>query len=234
MTQKKAKKYEQPGMPIAKLDHVPGPEASAAELTKHFQRVQIILACHRYDDVLAACHWCCDMEAGLAYSKPDEARGNRMFCSGRCASAHAAYRVIAHGSPKPKADTDTNTDNEKGKIKGTAINTKTDPDPEPEQETEPDHDDDNPPDEAQESNTEEPNETAAPSESPSDWKPKGQRARKPRKARAAKPERTDGKCAKGIHQMDEANRYEYKGTVWCRECRKASRSKSKNGNGKSK
>lgn len=228
MTPKQAKQYEQPSAPIAKLDNVPGPEASEDVLLAHFRRVQDINACHRYDDVIAACSWCCDMEAGLAFTKPDEPRGTRMFCSGRCASAHAAYRVIAHGRPKPKADTPTE-DIPTATSKKTATTRKPKSDPEPE----PDDGGDNPATEAKEASAEEPDETAPP-ESPSAWKPKGQRARKPRKAKAKKPERSDGKCAKGLHKMTEENRYEYKGTVWCRECRKASRAKSKNGNGKSK
>ncbi len=228
MTRKPTQLSNLPGAPITKLDNVPGPEASADELNKHYQRVRDVFACHRYDDVIAACHWCCDMEAGLAYSKPDEARGNRMFCSGRCASAHAAYRVHAHGRRKPKADTATG-----GIPPTTSKETATANKPEPEPGDD-DGDDDNPSDEAEETNVTEKPDESAPSESPSTWKPKGQRPRKARKAKARtkKPERTDGKCAKGIHQMTEANRYEYKGTVWCRECRKASRAKSKNGNGK--
>ena len=229
MAKKQAKQYDQAGAPIRKLDNVPGPEASADELTKHFRRVQHILACHPYDDVIAACHWCCDMEAGLAYSKPDEARGSRMFCSGRCASAHAAYRVIAHGRPKPKADEPTS-----GSSPSTSRRKAAERAAEDEAETEGDDGgDDNPPAEAEKASAKEPAETAATPESPS-WQPKGQRGRKPRKAKAKKPERSDGKCAKGLHKMTDENRYEYKGTIWCRECRKASRARSKNGNGKSK
>lgn len=228
MTKKKAKRYEQPAMPILKLDNVPGPEASAEELTEHYRRVQIIFACHNYDDVIAACSWCCDMEEGLAYTKPDEARGNRMFCSGRCASAHAAYRVIAHGRPKPDVVAETSGPSP-STSRRKAEEATPDTDTEPEED---DGEDDNQPAAADKASADEPAETAAPPESPSDWKPKGQRERKPRKAKAKKPERSDGKCAKGLHKMTDENRYEYKGTVWCRECRKASRSKSKNGNGK--
>ena len=228
MTKQKAQKYEQPGMPILKLDNVPGPEASSDELVKHYERVSDIFACRNYNDVLAACHWCCDMEAGLAYTKPDEARGNRMFCSGRCASAHAAYRVFAHGRPKSKEAAPTSGPSPStSRRKAEEANEEAAPEPEKDEGA------DDQPAEAEKASTDEPSETAAPSESPS-WKPKGQRARKPRKAKAKKPERSDGKCAKGLHKMTDENRYEYKGTVWCRECRKASRARSKNGNGKSK
>ncbi len=232
MTKKKAKKYEQPALPILKLDNVPGPEASDDELVKHYERVRGIFACRNYDDVLAACHWCCDMEEGLAYTKPDEARGNRMFCSGRCASAHAAYRALAHGPPKPNAEQPTSgpsPSTSRRKAKEAAE----EPDPEPEED---DGADDNPPAENEEASADEPTEAAAPPESPSDWKPKGQRARKPRKAKVKKPERADGKCAKGLHKMKGENRYEYKGTVWCRACRAESRARSaaKKKNDKSK
>ena len=230
MTKKKAEQYKQPANPILKLDNVPGPETAPDELVKHYEKVQDIFACRNYDDVLAACHWCCDMEAGLAYTKPDEARGNRMFCSGRCASAHAAYRVIAHGHPKPKEESPTSGPSP-STSRRKAKEAKEEADPEPEENKA----DEQPPDESKASN-EEPAEaeTAAPSESPS-WKPTGSRiGRKPRKAKAKKPERSDGLCAKGLHKMDKANQYHYQGTVWCKECRKASRAKSKNGNGKAK
>lgn len=76
--------------PILKLDNVPGPKAPPLELTEHYLKVQVILACHRYDDVVAACHWCCDMKEGLAFSRFGS-RGTRMFCSRRCADALEAY-----------------------------------------------------------------------------------------------------------------------------------------------
>ncbi len=116
----------------------------------------------------------------------------------------------------PSTDEETATDEEPPVAKKRGSTTKATPTEEPTEE---------PADEPAE---------AAPSESPPAWKPKGQRERKPRKPRAKKPERSDGMCAKGLHKMTPENTYEYKGTVWCRECRKASRAKSKNGNGKAK
>ncbi len=228
MARKQTKRDIPPGSPILKLDNVPGPEAKVDELATHYMRVQKIMAIHRYDDVIAACHWCCDMEAGLAYSKPEEPRGTRMFCSGRCASAFGAHRAKVGGQrPKPSSsegeedatlptDEETATEEETPVVKKRGSATKATPTEEPAKEPD-----------------EEPDE-AAPSESPPAWKPKGQRTAKPRKQRAKKPERSDGMCAKGLHKMTPENTYEYKGTVWCRECRKASRAKSKNGNGKAK
>ncbi len=208
---------------ITKLDNVPGPEDDFAMLSTHYSRVQVILACHCYDNVIAACRWCCDMESPMAYSKPEEARGTKMFCSGRCASAYGALRAEQLRKPNssgaavsiPPTDAKTATEEETpvSKKRGSATKATPTEEPEPEPEQEPDE--------------------AAPSESPPAWKPKGQRERKPRKQRAKKPDRTDGMCAKGLHKMTPENTYEYKGTVWCRECRKASRAKSKNGNGKS-
>ena len=226
MKRKLTKQYAQTDVPIRKMDNVPGPEDSFKELEKHFRLVQAILACHRYDDVIAACHWCCEMEAGLAFAKPDKPRGTRMFCSERCAKTHAAYRVTAHNLTKPKSETGEEEDKPPTTIQGTAIGLKSSDKPA----TKPnENDDDQPSTEAKELVSDEPAETTPP-ESPSTWKPESRKARKPRKAKAKKPERTDGKCAKGMHKMTDANRYEYNGTVWCRECRKASRAKSKNGN----
>ena len=78
---------------ISKLDNVPGPEDDIAILREHYSRVQVVVACHAYDNVILCCRWCCDMESPLAYSKPDEARGNKMVCSGRCASAFGVFRA---------------------------------------------------------------------------------------------------------------------------------------------
>lgn len=230
-----ARKQKRPPIPtmehqaptITKLDNVPGPEENIAILREHYSRVQVVVACHAYDDVILACRWCCDMESPLAYSKPDEARGNKMFCSGRCASAFGVFRADqllkpqtsdAESTTPPTEETATNEEPPVSKRRGRT--TKATPTEEPAEE---------PDDEPAETETE-----AATSESPPAWKPKGHRAPKARKQRATKPERSDGKCAKGLHEMTDENRYEYKGTVWCRECRKASRSKSKNGNGKAK
>ncbi len=209
-------------MPILKLDNVPGPEARADELATHYTRVQEVMACHRYDDVIAACHWCCDMEAGLAYTKPEAARGTaRMFCSGRCASAFGAHRAKVHGlqagKPSstatgiaPPTDEETATQEETPVAKKRGSTAKATPTEELAEET-----------------GDEPAATvAATPESPSAWKPKGQRERKARKPRAAKPERNDGMCAKGLHEMTPENTYEYRGTIWCRACRAESRARS--------
>ncbi len=224
MPRKRVKQTE-PTLPILKLDNVPGPEASEAELKEHYGRVQEIMATHRYDDVIHACHWCCDMEAGLAYTKPDQTRGSRVFCSGRCASAFGAYQVrVLHLSRKPKPASPSEGD----ETADTADEAQS-----------PDDDD------AKASLTR----TAE-----TQWKPTGERPRRsrrvkdvtkvvgqegtgkttagPKRSRASKPKRTDGKCAKGLHKMTEANTYTYQDKVWCRECRKASRAKSANGKGK--
>ena len=58
-----------------------------------------------------------------------------------------------------------------------------------------------------------------------EWRPGKQKVG--RKPRARKEIATGAKCAQGLHKMDEANRYVYNGTVYCRECRKTSRAKSK-------
>lgn len=213
--------YTVPSLPILKLADVPGPEADVGVLNAHYRLVQEAFATHRYDDVIQSCHWCLDMEAGLAYSKTDEARGTRMFCSGRCASAYSAYQVkVQHIDRKPPTD-------------------------------QPPDDGDDPADDSDE--TPEPTSETAPTVAPPDdegggtpiaeitkivgeegrgrtaWKPTGERGRKARKPRADKPKRTDGLCTKGKHEMTEANTYSYNGGTWCRECRKASRAKSKNG-----
>ena len=68
-----------------------------------------------------------------------------------------------------------------------------------------------------------PSETDAPPKT--EWRPGKQKVG--RKTRARKVIETKDKCSQNLHKMDEANRYEYNGTVYCRECRKASRAKSK-------
>ena len=90
MPRKQQRKTSEFVDPILKLDNVPGPEAPPLELTEHYRRVQVVLACRRYNDVIAACHWCCDMKEGLAFSRPNS-RGPRMFCSRQCADAFEAY-----------------------------------------------------------------------------------------------------------------------------------------------
>jgi hypothetical protein len=225
----KGSKYPQPSLPIVKLDNVPGPEDDVGALRAHYQQVQNAFATHRYDDVIQACHWCLDMEAGLGYSKTDETRGTRMFCSGRCASAYCAYQVkVLHCDKKAQ-----------------------------QQARPPEDEGDDPADDASEAPPEPaPEPEANPAEAGrADWAKRvseqtltGRRRRvkdvttvvgkegtgktTARKPRAGKPKRTDDKCPKGLHEMTPENRYEYKGTVWCRECRKASRAKSKNGGSK--
>lgn len=87
---------------IEKLDDVPGPEASADALKAHYRRVQDAFATHRYDDLIEVCYWCLDGESGLAFTKPDQPRGTRMYCSAHCANAHAAHMQKAHGSEEEK------------------------------------------------------------------------------------------------------------------------------------
>ena len=58
-----------------------------------------------------------------------------------------------------------------------------------------------------------------------EWRPGKQKVG--RKTRARKVIENKDKCHQNLHTMTEANRYEYNGTVYCRECRKASRAKSK-------
>lgn len=221
MPRKQSRQQAQPSLPIAKLDNVPGPEADEAALKAHYDLVQEIMAIHRYDDVINACHWCCDMEAGLAYTKPDEKRGSRMFCSGRCASAFSAYQVkVLHLNRKPTVTQAQPSDS----------------------------------DETVDDSYSPPPDTEGAKTAKTQWKPTSERPRRqrrvkdvtevvgqegtgkttggPKRTRAAKPKRTDGKCTKGLHEMTEANTYSYNGGTWCRECRKASRTKSKNGNGK--
>lgn len=207
---------------ITKLDNVPGPEDNFSVLCTHYSRVQVVVACHNYDDVILTCRWCCDMESPLVYSKPEQARGNKMFCSGRCASAYGAFRAEQLRKPKDAKDLETAnarptsvkdaTPTSKARrrtVEAGAAGAEIIKPVEDKPDAEPDKD-----------------ETAAPSESPSTWKPKGQREKKPRQSRSTKPERTDGKCSKGLHEMTDANRYEYKNTVWCRACRADSRKRS--------
>ena len=201
---------------ITKLDNVPGPEDNFSVLYKHYSRVQVVVACHNYDDVILTCRWCCDMEAPLVYSKPEHARGNKMFCSGRCASAYGAFR--AEQLRKPKDSKDPSTDDArptKGKSTakvGKGGNGGSDLG--------------NPITEAQEVSAAKDEEPAEDEVTPAPRKPKGQSERKPRKPNAKKPERVDGLCSKGLHKMDEANTYNYNGGTWCRTCRKASRDAS--------
>jgi hypothetical protein len=236
MTGKRTKqpKYVAPSLPILKLADVPGPEADADVLNAHYRLVQNALATHRYDDVIQSCHWCLDMEAGLAYSKTDEARGTRLFCSGRCANAYSAYqvKVLNYGqrvAPAPIPDEGDDPTDE-----GDEPASDPDETPEPEPTSEPELD----PAEA----------TKAGWARQVSATGRGRRRRvkdvttvtgkegtgktTARQPRAKKPERTDGKCTKGLHEMTEANTYSYNGGTWCRECRKASRTKSKNGGSK--
>lgn len=209
---------------IQKLDDVPGPEADAGALKAHYIKVQHVFAVHHYDDVIAACHWCCDMDEQLAFTKPNTRGGAGMYCSGRCASAFAKYQQLNYRKPgqdgpstsvtsaAPRAEKLVGDDDEDG-------------------------DGEVSPTETTETETEAAETPAPPTPSPDErWtEAKKNPQRKARKTRDKKPERTDGLCAKGLHKMTDANRYEYKGTVWCRECRKASRSRSANGsNGKGK
>lgn len=216
------KPVDRPTLPILKLGNVPGPEADANDLRTHYRRVKEVMAIHAYDDVINACHWCCGMEEPLAYSKVDNPRSTHMFCSGRCASAYGEYRANTLGKraegPKPSAPEPT--DNE------------TPLDPEPENgEGEP---------VSEEHYAESPADAKASLERTaerlreSEWQAsKASSARKPRKPREAKPAREDGKCAKGLHEMTPENTYstpDGKG-AWCKECRKASRAKSKSNGG---
>lgn len=195
---------------IQKLDNVPGPEADESALKAHYRLVQNVLAKHAYDDVIAACHWCCDMDEQLAYSKPGTRGGPNMYCSGRCASAYAKYQQLNYRKPGEAGTSATSAtsaappaeklvgDDEEAETP----NVPTAAFPEAtERETEP---------------TPEQRRHAA----------KKNPQRKARKAREKKPERTDGLCAKGEHKMTDANRYSYRNTVWCRACRAESRARS--------
>lgn len=203
--------HVKPALAIVKLDDVPGPEADTDTLNQHYQRVQQTFATHRYDDVIMACHWCCDSENDLVFAKPDKARGTRMFCSAHCANCFSAYEIKVWGrAAKPVSDErgqpDESTQRAEAPPKAKRQRSKSDP-----------------VDEADEPTTT--NEDKG-QEEKSTWKPAGKRERKPRKARAVKPTRTDGKCPKGFHEMTEANTYTYQDKTWCRECRKASRATS--------
>ena len=160
------------------------------------------------------------MEAPLAYSKVDEARGTRMFCSGRCASAYSAYQVLSLGKQAggPKLPAPSPTDGE------------TPLDPEPDNAGGGKGED---VDEGEAADATRHLSDTAGREREREWHESKAAARKPRKARAPKAARADGLCAKGLHKMDEANRYEYNNTVWCRACRTESRARSaaKKGNG---
>ena len=219
---------------IQKLDNVPGPEADTGALREHYRKIQNIFAVHNYDDVIAACHWCCDMEEQLAFTKPNTRGGPGMYCSGRCASAFAKYQQLNYGQPGEAGTSATSSAPPAEKLAeepctctgesaatteaGCAFHT----DPDVEAET-------------PEVPTAAFPEATKPTEPTPDqrWtEEKKNPKRKARKARKPKPERADGLCAKGEHEMTEANRYEYRNTVWCRACRKASRTKSANGKAK--
>lgn len=216
----KRPKYTEPSLPIAKLDNVPGPEADGDVLKAHYRRVQDIFATHRYDDIIQTCHWCCDMEAGLAYSKTDVARGTRMFCSGRCASAYTAYQVkVLHLDKKAQARPPNGDD----KTADDPDEAPPEPTPEPEGEVDPiveAHDDD--PD--MKADAERHLRDASVREREQERMEARTKAK--RKPRATKEPRADGKCPKGLHEMTPDNQYHYQDKVWCRECRKASRAKS--------
>ncbi len=225
---------------IQKLDNVPGPEADAGTLREHYRRLQNIFAVHQYDDVIAACHWCCDMDEQLAFSKPNTRGGAGMYCSGRCASAYAKYQQLIYDKPGEAGTSATSAAPPPEKLveeaelaeeapctcTGESATTTevgcayhTDPDVEAEDEVKV-----NVPKAAWPEATKPTETEPTPDERWTEAKKNPQR--KARKARKAKPERADGKCAKGEHEMTDENKYEYKGTVWCRACRKASRAAS--------
>lgn len=220
---------------IQKLDNVPGPEADAGALREHYRKVQNIFAVHHYDDVIAACHWCCNMDEQLAFAKPNTRGGPGMYCSGRCASAYAKYQQLSYRKPGEAGTSATSAAPPTEKLveeapctcAGESATTTeagcayhTDPDVEAEVKV-------NVPTAAFP-------EATAPTREQRWHEEKKNPKRKAHKAREKKPERTDGKCAKGLHEMTDGNKYEYQGTVWCRECRKLSRARSANGNGKKK
>lgn len=197
---------------IAKLDNVPGPEADAETLKTHYRRVQNIMATHRYEDVIYICHWCCDGDAELAFADPAGKHGSRKYCSARCANGYHAYvsKVVAKGQQvaTPSSSDDTEDDTY-----------------------------DPPPGAAQPTPTRPRARPVAVAEitevvgqegtgKTTVVAPRKPPVATPRKPRATKQDRTDGKCAKGLHDMTEANTYIYNGNKWCRECRKASRTKS--------
>ena len=198
-------KYIDPPPPIPKLVDVPGPNADVDTLRIHYRKVRAVLAVHRYDDVLLACKWCLDSETGLAFSRHGVTRGGaRMFCSSRCAEARGAYemKVMRRGRKASLALPES----------GETEEAETPLPPEPEANVQVSEITEIVGKEGRSQTT--------------GWEPAGIRTRR---ARAKKPERDDGLCAKGLHEMDEANRYEYKNTVWCKACRKASRAKSDGG-----
>jgi len=186
--------------------------------------VQNIFAVHQYDDVIAACHWCCDMDEQLAFSKPNTRGGPNVYCSGRCASAFTKYQQLNYHKPgeagtsatsaappaEKLADEPCTCTGESATTTEAGCAYHTDPDVEAEV---------NIPTAAFP-------EATKPTAEERWHEAKKNPARKARKAREKKPERADGKCAKGLHEMTDDNKYEYKGTIWCRACRKASRAAS--------
>ncbi len=154
-----------------------------------------------------------------------------MYCSGRCASAFAKYQQLNYVKPGEKGTSATSAAPPAEKLAeepctctGESATTTeagcafhTDPDVETEAEVK----------------VNVPTATWPEATKPTEPTPderwteaKKNPQRKARKARKAKPERADGKCAKGLHEMTDDNKYEYKKTVWCRACRKASRATS--------
>lgn len=214
MPRRKQPKYEAPIPPIAKLDNVPGPESDADTLQTHYRRVQDAFATHHYEDVVETCHWCLDSEKGLAFSKTDQPRGTRTYCTARCANAYTAYtqKVVGRGkvsttNPSNPADDefeDGSCDPPPGAAKPTLKRDR----------------------KKARGGVPEPTETATDAESRLSRTTVRERESPPeRKARVKKAAREDGMCSRGLHPITTENTYERDGSAWCRDCKKLNRAK---------
>ncbi len=206
---KRQPKYTEPAPRIEKLDNVPGPEASGDVLKAHYRRVQDIIATHCYDDVLCMCHWCAGIEAELAFTKTDQPRGTRQYCTARCANAYTAYtqKAVMQGkvvSPPPPGDDAEDDDPPPGTAKPTPTRRKRVKDV------------------TTTVGQEGTGRTTA--GKPPAAPPKPVRE-KPTKARGPKPAREDGKCPRGLHDLTPDNVYERDGNRWCKACKADNRAR---------
>lgn len=211
-----------PATDTLRLDNAPGPEADADALKAHYRRVQDVFATNAYDVVIYLCHWCLSDggDNGLAFTKTEQPRGTRQYCSARCANAYSAYmqKVVVKGRIATPSPSDETEDDSSGATSGAAQPQRTrkrrrgivDAHYTPVQ---PGSD-----------------EERAVLESATAPLPKGTKIESagvagPRKARAKQAAREDGKCARGLHDLTPDNTYTHNGVSWCRACKADNRAR---------